>query len=69
MPNPSLKRGPATAATVWPLQAKVGIVLARPAGVCLHGPLSSNVRRHATTITAPLCALRYAHSLSCSPDS
>jgi len=48
-PNPSLKRGPATAATVWPLQAKVGIVLPRPAGVRLHGPLSSNVRHHTTT--------------------
>ena len=45
-PNPSLKRGPATAATAWPLQALFGIVLPRPVGVCLHGPLSSNVRPH-----------------------
>ena len=52
-PNPSLKRRPATAATVWPLQAMVEIVLPRPAGVCLHGRLSSNVRRHVTTSCPP----------------
>jgi hypothetical protein len=44
--TPRSRRRPATAATVWPFQAIVGIVLARPAGVCLHGRLSSNVRRH-----------------------
>ena len=38
--------GPATAATVWPLQAQVGIVLARPAGVRPRSPVSSNVWRH-----------------------
>jgi hypothetical protein len=36
-PNPSLKRRPATAATVWPLQAAVNIILARPTGVRLRG--------------------------------
>ena len=36
--------GPATAAAVWRLQAKVGIVLPSPAGVCLRSPVSSNVR-------------------------
>jgi hypothetical protein len=45
-PNPSLKRRPATAAAVWRLQAAVNIILPPPAGVCLHGRLSSNVRRH-----------------------
>ena len=44
--TPRSRRRPATAATVWPLQAQFGIVLPRPAGVCLRGRLSSNVRPH-----------------------
>ena len=36
-PNNSLNPRPATAATVWPLQAMVEIVLPRPVGVCLLG--------------------------------
>jgi len=60
--TPRSRRRPATAATVWPLQAMVEIVLPRPAGVCLHGRLSSNVRprrnklfgaRGAASATAP----------------
>jgi hypothetical protein len=51
-PNPSLKRRPATAATVWRLQAKVGIVLPSPAGAYLRGRLSSNVRQHLLTTAA-----------------
>jgi hypothetical protein len=43
-------RRPATAATVWPFQAIVEIVLARPTGACLRGRLSSNVRPHETTV-------------------
>ena len=43
--TPRSRRGPATAATAWPLQAMFAIVLPRPVGVCLLGPLSSNVRR------------------------
>ena len=37
MPNHSFNPRPATAATAWPLQAMVEIVLPRPVGVCLHG--------------------------------
>ena len=36
-PNPSFNPRPATAATAWPLQAMVEIVLPRPVGVCLRG--------------------------------
>jgi len=43
-PNPSVNTGPATAATAWPLQAKSVIVLPRPVGVRLLGPVTSNVR-------------------------
>ena len=56
-PNPSLKRRPATAATVQPLPAKVGIVLPRLAGVRLHGRLSSNVRPHTNTCPSPRSAV------------
>ena len=49
--TPRSRRRPATAATVWPLQAKLGIVLPRTAGACLHGRLSSNVRPHTNTHT------------------
>jgi hypothetical protein len=48
-PNPSLKAPTRYSSRAWPLQAKVGIVLAWPAGVCLHGRLSSNVRPHSST--------------------
>ena len=46
--TPRSRRRPATAATVWWLQAQFGIVLPPPAGVCLRGRLSSNVLQHRT---------------------
>jgi hypothetical protein len=48
--TPRSRRRPATAATVWPLRAAVNIIPSRPAGGFLRGRLSSNVRRHQTTV-------------------
>jgi hypothetical protein len=66
-PNPSLKRRPATAATVWPLQAKADIVLAWPAGICLRGRLSSNVRPQMRTPLALLALLQILNAANAGP--
>jgi hypothetical protein len=52
-PNPSLKAPTRYGSHRLAAPGRVNIILAPPAGVCLHGRLSSNVRPHENDTEAP----------------